>query len=303
MNIRKTGVEWSGFSWNPWIGCVKKTIEISGRIVLREECRNCYMYRERRRYGHRMPQKVTRTHSSTFRKPLAIQKMVDRGELKKNSPEVFIFTSSWTDFFNPEADGWRGDAWGVIRETRDLIYQLLTKLPERIGDHLPSYWDEIRDRVWLGYTCGMPGSEFLIDHLYGHGAAVRYLSCEPLLGDIDVSPYFNSPVPFGDDEKINWIIGGGESGSKAEARPTRVEWGEDLLLTSKNFGIPFFWKQTGSWRPRNLHLMMADKVNLLDDKWFQFDGDHKRVYEYMGVHWNDPRMLAGKLWEEFPINF
>jgi len=286
MAIQNSNIEWTGATFNPWQGCSKKTITIADQVKLREECRNCYMYRDKKRYGQQ-PQIVVRSKPPTFNKPLKIQKEVDRGQREKNSIDTLIFTCSWSDYFNPEADDWRLDAWQIMRRTPDLTYQILTKLPHRIGDHLPSFWDEIRGRVWLGYSCGMPGAEPMIGDLYGHGAAVLFLSCEPLLGKVDIQPYLMS-----DAERIDWMIGGGESGPKA--RPTNINWARHLEYICEDNHIPFFWKQWGEWRPT-----MANVANLLDDNWFQFPGE-PTLYHKVGKK-KAGRVLDGREWAEFPV--
>ena len=242
--VANSKIEWCGPSWNPFQGCVKKTTEIRGKAVLREECRHCYMHRDKKRYGQK-PEIVIRSKPPTFKKPLKIQKEVEQGK-RPNFQDRLVFACSWTDFFNPEADKWRPDAWDIIRQTPDLIYQILTKLPDRIGDHLPSFWDEIKHRIWLGYTCGMPGAEVLIPELFGFGNPVNFLSCEPLSGYIDL-------IPFLGDDKINWVIAGGESGPKA--RPMHSNWLKYILDNCKEAEIPFFFKQWGEWIPATENIL------------------------------------------------
>src|SRR5438105_1396533 len=103
-----SNIEWTSATWNPWYGCPKKS----------PGCKNCYMYREMERYG-RDPFTVTRS-KTTFEDPL---KWVRTG---KAPP--FCFTCSWSDFFNPQADAWRPEAWSIIHRCPQTTFQILTKL-------------------------------------------------------------------------------------------------------------------------------------------------------------------------------
>jgi protein gp37 len=79
---------------------------------------------------------------------------------------------------------------------------------------------------------------FRIDHLRGCGAAVRFLSLEPLLG----------PVPDLNLEGIDWVIAGGESG--AHARPLEYEWVVDIRDQCAAASTAFFFKQWGGRTPK-----------------------------------------------------
>ncbi len=182
------------------------------------------MYRDKRRYGQK-PEIVVRSKPPTFNKPLKVQREVERGK--------------------------RPEAWQVIRQCPDLIFQVLTKLTERIGDNLPPFWDEIKGRIWLGYSCGMPGAEGGIKHLIRHDSAVRFLSCEPLLGELDIKRFLCRNFSLiGLSSRIDWVIVGGESGP--QARPTDPLWTISLLRQCREANIPFFLKQMGTvWAREN----------------------------------------------------
>jgi protein gp37 len=91
------------------------------------------------------PAVVLRT--KTWGKPHSWNKEAER----KKTFEL-VFTCSWSDWFHKDADPWRDDAWDVIRQTPTLIYQILTKRPERIKEHLPTGWRNGWDNVWLGVS-------------------------------------------------------------------------------------------------------------------------------------------------------
>jgi len=95
-----------------------------------------------------------------------------------------VFTNSLSDFFHADADGWREEAWDVIRRTPNLIWLILTKRPELIRTRLPKDWGEGWPNVWLGVSCGCEQTLNKRDTLRRipvHPMAVRFLSAEPLL--------------------------------------------------------------------------------------------------------------------------
>lgn len=273
--VSNSPIEWTGPTWN-WIqGCVKKTIEINGKIELRKECEHCYMYREKKRYGQK-PQVVVRSKPATFNKPLKLQKEVEAG-LRTSFQDRLVFTCSWSDWNNPEADEWRPEAWDIVRRCKDLIFQILTKLPQRMLDHLPPYWDEIKDRCWVGVSAGyQEAADEMIPYLLEIPATTRFLSCEPLLGPIDLSKWLKAKMVAGDPKPylkgtilpeghsqvyhpaklkpvpIHWVIGGGESDTgrqDTKARPTHPQWARLLRDQCQAAGIPYFFKQWGDWLP------------------------------------------------------
>ncbi len=211
-----SAISWTQDTWN-WIqGCTKKTIDIDGKIELRKECEHCYMYREKKRYGQK-PQIVVRSSEATFNKPLKWQREAEQG-LRPTLASRLIFTCSWSDWNNPEADIWRPEAWEIVRRCPDLIFQILTKLPQRMPDHLPSYWDEIKERCWVGVSAGyQEAADEMIKYLKLIDAPHRFVSYEPSLGLVDWSEYVGV---------IDWLISGGESdgGQSPYARPSHIEW-------------------------------------------------------------------------------
>lgn len=104
--------------------------------------------------------------------------------------------------------------------------------------------------VWVGTSVeNQAAADERVPALISTPAAVRFLSCEPLLGPLDLSPYMGvAPNITGDGimrfSDLDWIIVGGESGPKA--RPCRVEWIEDIVLRCRNSGVPVFVKQLGA---------------------------------------------------------
>lgn len=205
-----SAIEWTEATWNPWHGCER----------ISPGCAHCYMYRDKKRYGQD-PSTVTRS-KTTFDAP---------GKWKRAK---IIFTCSWSDFFIEQADGWRAEAWDVIRSTPQHTYQILTKRPDRIRPHLPPDWP--LGNVWLGVSVENPRFYWRVEALGEVDARVRFLSLEPLLAPMEQLPL----------QGISWAIVGGESGPGC--RPMKPEWVRSIREQCATAGVPFFFKQWGGVR-------------------------------------------------------
>lgn len=143
----------------------------------------------------------------------------------------FVFTCSWSDFFIPEADAWRDDAWQIIRATPHLTYQILTKRPCNVLDRLPKDWGEGWPNVWLGVTVENTAERDRIEHIRNIPAALRFVSFEPLLGDMGELNL----------RGIHWAIIGAESGP--DARPCLNEWVREIVRQCEKQRAMTFIKQ------------------------------------------------------------
>lgn len=201
------------------------------------------MFRDQKRYG-RDPEVVVRAAPTTFQSPL-----------KWADPKL-VFTCSWSDWFHVAADPWRDEAWDVIRRCPQHVFQILTKRPGRIHRHLPEDWGDGWPNVWLGVSVERAAVLHRVDQLRRIPAALRFISAEPLLGSL---------VPAGgprlDLNGIDWVIVGGESGSRKDARPMHPAWAREVRdaclavsIDDEPFDITrlrpaFHFKQWGSWAP------------------------------------------------------
>jgi protein gp37 len=224
-------IEWTQSTWNPWHGCIKVS----------PGCKNCYMYRDKKRYGQN-PAEILRS-KTTFYDPM-----------NWVEPRL-IFTCSWSDWFVEQADTWRDEAWQIIRDTPQHTYQILTKRPERIAECLPNDWDNGWNNVWLGVSIENQKYIFRKEILTTIPSKVRFISAEPLLGSID----------FGSLDNIHWVITGGESGP--EARPMDINWVKSIREQCLRKKIPFFHKQNGGtklvdgvWGGRSLDGKVWDEM-------------------------------------------
>lgn len=189
----------------------------------------------------------------------------------------------------------------------------------------PSEWLALHQplpNVWLGVTAeNQEQADKRIPLLLDTPAAVRFLSAEPLLGALDVRPYFgwtgkNSGLPsplsgalasLSDLPGLDWVITGGESGRKA--RPSHPEWFKGLRDQCQAAGVPFFFKQWGEWVP-------TDQTRFQDGVEHRLfpDGDLMPWADFeIGPWGNDDaeevvkigkkaagRLLDGREWSDFP---
>ena len=232
---KNSGIDWTDHTWNPWQGCRKVS----------PGCANCYMYRDKKRYGQD-PATVIRSSKATFNAPL------------RWKYPARVFVCSWSDFFIEDTDEWRDDAWEIMRQTPHLTYQILTKRPENIADRLPAGWPF--KNVWLGVTAeNQEMADKRIPILLQTPSALHFVSVEPMVGPVDFNaiPAFDLPgieflgtvshydAPW--DEYISWVICGGESGP--DARWMAHEWAFELKKQCRDAEIPFFMKQMARKEP------------------------------------------------------
>ncbi len=294
-------IEWTDATWNPWTGCTKVS----------EACANCYMFDGMKRYG-KDPTRVRRSAPPTFNLPL---KKKRDGEFAI-APGSKVFTCSWSDFFHVDADAWRAEAWAIIRQRPDVTFQVLTKRIDRAAECLPSDWGEGYSNVWLGTTVeNQEWADKRIPFLLQTPAAVRFLSSEPLLGDVDLTRWlysdfdrycrddrFGIPLDARRD-KIDWVIVGGESGHRPRAM--LAEWVRSIRDQCVMAGVSFFFKQWGELQPvgqgpiRSVEPIAIDTVgrDLTNLPGLQSESD---AYFYKLGKAVAGRRLDGREWSEFP---
>lgn len=265
-------IEWCDHTWNPWVGCTK----------ISPACDNCYAEGWAKRSGS--PQlwrgERRRTTESYWRQPLKWDRQAAEAGVRYR-----VFCASLADVFdNQVPEAWRHDLWELIGRTTNLDWLLLTKRPQNIAKMLPVMdsrapgyrpWKERWPwpNVWLGTTVeNQEEAERRVPHLLAMPAAVRFLSCEPLLGELDLTciPWrfngmtgrtvktvnaltgnitFLDPV-FGGGSRVSGldlVIAGGESGPGA--RPLHPAWARSLRDQCVAAEVPYFFKQWGDWVP------------------------------------------------------
>lgn len=232
----QTNIAWTEATWNPWYGCTKVSAG----------CDNCYMFRQMRQYG-RDPEKVQRS-KTMFAQPLKWK------EARR------VFTCSWSDWFHKDADVWRDEAWAVIKATPQHTYQILTKRPGRIARHLPADWGAGYPNVWLGVSIESQQTAHRMKQLKAIPAAVRWLSCEPLIAPLHFNFHLPSPsekwpnstYEFAGLRGIDWLVVGGESGPDGVRREMDLTWARALQSECRDAGTAFFFKQRSGRTGNNI---------------------------------------------------
>ncbi len=166
-------------NWNLWHGCTKVSAG----------CLHCYMYRRDEGNG-KDPSIVQKMASFN----LLVRKLRS-GEHKgryKIPVGSHIFTCFSSDFFHPDADEWRDEAWSMIEDRSDCSFFMMTKRPERIEEHLPKAWGTIWEHVIIAVTCEnreMMDKRlpiYLSLPLYHHSVMI-----EPMLTVVNLRPYID----------------------------------------------------------------------------------------------------------------
>lgn len=231
-----SAIEWTEATWNPTTGCDRTS----------PGCDNCYALTLANRLKAMGGAKYQndgdpRTSGPGF--ALTLHPDVLDQPRRWRRPRT-VFVDSMSDLFHPKVPlSYILDVFAVIEDTPQHQYQVLTKRSQRLRSlaaRLP--WPE---NLWIGVSVENANYTFRIDHLRQVPAAVRFLSCEPLI----------APLGHLDLTGIDWVIAGGESGPAA--RPMLLPWVTELLDQCQNASVPFFFKQWGGRTPkaggRDLH--------------------------------------------------
>ena len=207
-------------TWNPWHGCKKYS----------EGCLNCYVYRRDASVG-RDASIVARTKDFD----LPLRRRRDGGFAVP--PGAHVYACMTSDFFLPEADAWRAEAWECIRARPDVSFSIITKRILRAGECLPPDWGAGYENVEIGLTCeNQRRANERMEAFLRLPIRARFVICEPLLGPVDLSPWL--------DARIGEVVAGGESGPNA--REMRYEWALSLREQCRRAGVGFHFKQTGA---------------------------------------------------------
>lgn len=330
--MAETKIEWADFTFNPWLGCSKVS----------PACKNCYAEGWAKRsglvqWGDRAERR--RTSESYWRQPLKWNK-----EAEKSGERRRVFCASLADVFEdrPELGEWRGELFKLIQTTPHLDWLLLTKRPEHWEKHLnQAMWrfvsandveairfangwltgSRIPSNIWIGTTVeNQEQADKRIPELLKIPARVRFLSCEPLLGPLNLSEpgmglhcesCIDRLVHWCVDPVIHWVIAGGESG--ANARPTHPRWFYDLSDQCKAAGVPFLFKQHGEFLSYAFGDMSANELSEyhqagakmitvdLDGRYLTEEDDDSNASLMVRVGKKAAgRRLAGREWNQFP---
>jgi protein gp37 len=213
--MNTTKIEWTDSTWNPITGCTKMS---SG-------CAHCYA----EKMAKRLKAMNMSKYKNGFHLTLHPKSLEEPYSWKK--PRM-VFVNSMSDLFHEDLDlAYIKKAFKVMNENPQHIFQVLTKR----GDILEKHQSELTwtPNIWMGVTVEAKDYIKRVKQLAKTGAAVKFLSCEPLLSDLGKLPLSN----------INWVIVGGESGPGA--RLMKKEWVENIQRQCTAAEVPFFFKQWG----------------------------------------------------------
>ena len=242
--MAKSKIQWTERTWNPVTGCSKVS----------EGCRNCYAEVMARRL-QAMGQKK---YSEGFRVTTHAEALLEPSIVIE--PSMF-FVCSMGDIFHERVHFWFiNDVMNHIQNNTRHTFQLLTKRPNRMSDYFRLSTD-VPENAWIGTTVECIDTKHRIDVLreigiYNKrkGNVTRFLSCEPLLSDLGEL----------DLAGIDWVIVGGESGPKA--RPMKKEWVLNIKRQCEENGVPFFFKQWGTYGEDGVKRNKKANGCLLDGK-------------------------------------
>ena len=278
----KTGISWTDATWNPIVGCTKVSAG----------CDNCYAIRTAHRMAANPNPLVSQAYAGTESGGEwtgKVNLLADRLEPLRWRKPRRIFVNAQSDLFHKGVpDEFIARVFAVMALTPRHTYQVLTKRHGRMRSLLrsdnfrPAVEDAMRGIVaayrterpwyaawplpnlWLGVSVeDQQWADIRIPALLDTPAAVRWLSCEPLLGPVDLRGLLqcfhcktthkfelcdrmSHPVPYGALSKrhVDWVVVGGESGPGA--RPMHPAWARSLRDQCQAAGVPFHFKQAGS---------------------------------------------------------
>jgi protein gp37 len=222
-------IEWTEVTWNPVTGCDRVSAG----------CDNCYALTLAKRLKAMGAAKYqvdgnpitsgpgfgVTTHPHALEQPF-----------KWRLPKT-VFVNSMSDLFHARVPkSFVREVLDVIQRTPQHTYQVLTKRPSRVRKMAAEFdWPT---NLWLGVSVEDASVVDRIDDLRSIPAAVRFLSCEPLIG----------PLSHLDLTGIGWVIVGGESGHAA--RSMQKAWVDEIRDQCLDKNVPFFFKQWGGRTPK-----------------------------------------------------
>ena len=225
-----SSIEWTEVTWNPVTGCRKIT----------QGCKHCYA----ERMANRLVAMGSPRYANGF-EPTVHWDLVDQP--RRWSKPRTVFVNSMSDLFQDEVPlEFIAAVFRTMAETPQHTYQVLTKRSARLRRLAPGLdWPS---NVWMGVSVEDEKALPRIEDLRAVPAAVRFLSCEPLLG----------PLPGLDLTGIGWVIAGGESGPGH--RPIDPEWPIQIRDVCAKAGIPFFFKQWGGRTPKSAGRLLEGEL-------------------------------------------
>ena len=235
-----TKIEWAEETWNPVTGCTKVS----------PGCKHCYAETQAERF------RGTKAFPNGFDLTLKPERLEQPQRWKKPRR---IFVNSMSDLFHEGIhDQYIILTYEIMRSTTRHEYLVLTKRAERMREMLTSGLGVyMHPNIWHGVS--VENQDYAlrrIPDLCDVPSPIRFLSCEPLLGPLDLTPWL---------DQLQWVIVGGESGRGK--RPIDLDWAREIRDQCAAAGVPFFMKQVDKVQPIPDDLMIRqDPVLALADR-------------------------------------
>lgn len=241
-------IEWTNATWNPVTGCDKLT----------QGCKHCYA----ERLAKRLHAMSNPRYANGF--TLTLHEDLIGLPLRWREPKR-IFVNSMSDLFHKDVPlEFIQRCFETMRAADWHVFQILTKRAERL-EELASHLDWAPN-IWMGVSVERQDVAWRVDRLRAVPAAVRFLSCEPLIGPLEL-----------DLCGIHWAIVGGESGPGA--RPMDPVWARRIREQCAERRVPFFLKQLGGVSDKRGH----DKAILDGQLWRSMPGSPLRGRELHAI--------------------
>jgi protein gp37 len=232
----RSSIEWTDSTWNPVTGCTPVSAG----------CDHCYAKalaggRLKAAYLKQLP---VLSSQDALEDPFAVRLWPGRLQQPAawGTPRR-VFVNSMSDLFHRDIPAsFVRQVFEVMLEVDRHIYQVLTKRPARaakfVRQNMRMLGGQLPPHIWIGTSVESQDVDYRIRQLRAVAAEVRFLSCEPLLGPLDL-----------DLGGIHWVIVGGESG--IEHRPMKSEWARAIRVQCRKAHVPYFFKQWGGRTPKS----------------------------------------------------
>lgn len=250
--MNQTNIAWTNYTWNPITGCT----------AVSDGCKNCYAKIVHERFND------TPFSEIIFHEDRLV------GSYNKKKGKM-IFVGSMTDLFQDEVTyEMFSKIMVTITGNPQHIFQMLTKRPLRMKKFFDRYNEvfEVPENLWLGVTAeNQKEADARIPILLDTPASKRFISVEPMVGEIDLHnveelkrQYFSALAQYDprrdSNSLLDWVIVGGESGAKPKVREMKPEWIQKIYDDCKANSVPFFFKQWGAHKPKDIGTYEFEKV-------------------------------------------
>jgi protein gp37 len=231
----KTTIEWADHSINPFKARNKKTGKVGHYCVkCSPGCKFCYSSGQQTPYLTGLPFNIlNRPKLDLFLDENALDEVLHRRKPTK------WFWVDMTDMFLEEEypDAWIDRCFETMEAAPQHIHMVLTKRAERMARYTKARYADKRmpPNIWLGVSAeDQEMADERLPWLVETPARIRFGSVEPLLEPVSLDRWM---------DKLQWIIAGGESGWKKNARPCHVEWIRPLIASARVAKVSMFVKQ------------------------------------------------------------